>query len=150
MNMPGNLPNSQAGYWLAVVRTFLFYTLWFIPWNLVWCSLIMVFGWFIPMGWRNPIAVRGWSWPLIWGAWLITGVRYRVTGRENIPSKAILVANHQSTWETIFMLGLVSPQVPVLKRSLLSIPVFGWALRTIYPIAIIRDNPREAAKSVME
>lgn len=94
------------------------------------------------MGW-NRFAVR-------WVA-LVCGVRYRLSGAENLPARAcVIVANHQSAWETIFLATLFPQVCILLKRELLAIPFFGWALRLLRPIAIDRDNPRTALRQLAE
>jgi len=86
-------------------------------------------------------------------AWLrITcGLGYRVTGIENIPEHSVVVlSNHQSSWETIAFQALLPPQVWVLKRELLWIPVFGWILWAIKSIAINRSRGSSAMDQLME
>jgi len=91
----------------------------------------------------NRFAVR-------WARW-VCGIQYRVSGMENLPSGAcVVVANHQSSWETLFLATLFPQLCILLKRELLSIPFFGWALRLLRPIAIDRDNPRAALKQLVE
>jgi 1-acyl-sn-glycerol-3-phosphate acyltransferase len=81
---------------------------------------------------------------------LCCGVTYRVTGLENIPHRPVVVlANHQSEWETIFLYRYLAPICPILKKELLSIPFYGWALRIFKPIAIDRSKPGEAGKSIL-
>ena len=78
------------------------------------------------------------------------GVRYRIIGAERIPeSPAVILSNHQSSWETILFYILVYPVSPILKKELLNIPFWGWALRLQQPIAIDRSKPREAGKSLL-
>lgn len=77
------------------------------------------------------------------------GIRYEVRGKENIPEQpGVILSNHQSTWETIFLYQLFLPVVPILKKELLDIPFWGWALRLQKPIAIDRSKPREASRSI--
>ncbi|WP_240308061.1 lysophospholipid acyltransferase family protein [Thiohalospira halophila] len=84
-----------------------------------------------------------------WLRWTC-GVRWEVEGRENIPDTPCLVfANHQSTWETIFLQSLFRPQTWVLKRELLAIPFFGWGLKALEPIAIERGSGRKAIASII-
>lgn len=79
------------------------------------------------------------------------GVRYRVQGMDNLPSRGcVVVANHQSSWETIFLATLFPQLSILLKRELLKVPFFGWALALMQPIAIDRSNPRAALKQVVE
>ncbi len=79
------------------------------------------------------------------------GIRYQLEG--NVPdtdrSPVVIVSNHQSTWETIFLYHLLEPVVPILKKELLDIPFWGWALRLQKPIAIDRGRPREATRSLL-
>ncbi len=81
----------------------------------------------------------------------LCGLDYRVEGREHLPrGAAIILAKHQSAWETIAFQGIFSPQTWVLKRELLWIPLFGWALALLRPIAIDRSAGRKAIEQVIE
>ena len=81
---------------------------------------------------------------------ITSNVRYEIQGAGNIPDHPVVVfSNHQSTWETIFLYQLFSPACPILKKELLDIPFWGWALRLQRPIAIDRSKPREAGKSLL-
>lgn len=93
----------------------------------------------------------GWNRFAIAWARMACGIRYRVEGMENLTGRAcVVVANHQSSWETIFLATLFPQLCILLKRELLSIPFFGWALRLLQPIAIDRENPRAALKQLVE
>jgi len=82
---------------------------------------------------------------------LICGVDYRIDGLENLRGRGcVVVSNHQSSWETIFLATLFPQLCILLKRELLRIPFFGWALALMRPIAIDRSNPRAALKQVVE
>lgn len=103
-----------------------------------------------------PISTRG---PRYFsGAWcrlmlrlgtLLCGVRFQVEGWENLPQEpCVILAKHQSAWETMFFPAFVPPHCIVLKREILSIPFFGWGMALLDPIAIDRDQPREAFMQV--
>lgn len=78
------------------------------------------------------------------------GLSYRVIGAENIPSHpCVILAKHQSAWETIAFQVIFPPQIWVLKRSLLLIPLFGWALWALQAIAIDRSAGRKALKQLV-
>lgn len=79
------------------------------------------------------------------------GVKTQVEGLENLPKGQAYVAlsNHQSEWETLYFQLVFRPQVVVLKKELLSIPFFGWALALLKPIALNRAQPREALKQLL-
>ncbi|HHH39165.1 MAG TPA: 1-acyl-sn-glycerol-3-phosphate acyltransferase [Sedimenticola sp.] len=82
----------------------------------------------------------------------ICGLDCRVEGRENIPTQAcVIMSKHQSTWETIALRWLLPHnQAWVLKKELMRVPVFGWALAADRAIAIDRDAGRKAVKQLIE
>jgi len=86
-------------------------------------------------------------------AWLriCCNLGVELKGRENLPTEGsyVVVANHQSEWETLYFQILIRPQAVVLKRELLRIPLFGWALALLRPIALDRSNRREALKQLL-
>lgn len=78
-------------------------------------------------------------------------IRYRVSGLENIPNHpAILAANHQSNWETVAFNCIFPPSVWIMKREILKIPLFGWGIMAIAPIAINRSKGESALAQVIE
>lgn len=78
------------------------------------------------------------------------GVKYIVHGLENLPDTPVIVlANHQSSWETILFYKLIYPVSPILKKELTEIPFWGWSMRLLKPIAIDRSKPREAGRSLL-
>ncbi len=93
------------------------------------------------------------SWCALVVFWLrITcGVRYEIKGLENLsktPGAKVILSKHQSAWETFKLQTLMFPAATILKKELLNIPIFGWGLRSLQPIAIDRSNPRTALKLV--
>lgn len=76
---------------------------------------------------------------------------YRVAGYENLPADpAVVLAKHQSAWETIALRVILPPrQSWVLKQELIRIPLFGWALRLFHPIPIVRAEGRRAMTKLM-
>ena len=83
---------------------------------------------------------------------LTCGVHYKVEGLENIPrdQAGIIFSRHESTWETLALTKIFPPQAWVLKRELLWIPFFGWALAVLEPIAIDRNAGRKAINQIIE
>lgn len=95
--------------------------------------------------------ITRWSLWVLWWLRITNGVRWEVEGLENISADAgVVMAKHQSTWETLALQGLFRPQTWVLKRELMWIPFFGWALTLLRPIAINRKAGRSAARQVIE
>lgn len=82
---------------------------------------------------------------------LCCGVKVKLEGAENLPTSGpyVLLANHQSEWETLYLQTLIRPQSPVLKKELLDLPFFGWALKLIEPIALDRSKKRGALKQLL-
>jgi 1-acyl-sn-glycerol-3-phosphate acyltransferase len=94
--------------------------------------------------------ITGYNHIVIWLARWVLGIRYVVEGREHLPKQpAIILAKHQSAWETVAFLFLFPPVSPVIKRELLRVPFFGWAFRMLSPIAIDRSAGREALKQIV-
>ena len=83
--------------------------------------------------------ISAWSRLVLWLAWVLCGIRWRVEGRKHLPDEpAVILSQHQSAWETLAFQEIFPPQVMVLKRELLWIPFFGWGLALMSPIAIDR------------
>jgi 1-acyl-sn-glycerol-3-phosphate acyltransferase len=91
--------------------------------------------------------ISSWSRLVIAMARSVLGIRYTVRGLEHLPAgPAIILAKHQSAWETLAFQAIFPPHVLVLKRSLLWIPFFGWGLALMSPIAIDRSRGASALK----
>ena len=76
---------------------------------------------------------------------------YQIEGGGNLPpGPAIVFSKHQSAWETLAYQVILPPFTWVLKRELLWIPVFGWGLAMLRPIAINRGTGRRAAEQVVK
>ena len=82
---------------------------------------------------------------------LTCNIKIVVSGKENIPNGAcVILSNHQSTWEAFYMQWFFQPANFILKRELLWIPFFGWALFLMNPIAIKRSRPSSAIRYVLK
>lgn len=129
------------------VRAWLFYVGLFlltIPFSLLAILLIP-----LPAVMRSRW-VSGWAHAVMWWLKVTCNLRYEVTGREYIPATpSIILAKHQSAWETIALQSIFPPQVWVLKRELLMIPFFGWGLWAVGSIPIDRSSGREALKKLV-
>ena len=87
----------------------------------------------------------------VWWLEKTCNIRYEVSGREHIPAaNGIVLCKHQSAWETLALQLIFPAQVMLLKRELLWIPFFGWALALLEPIAIDRSAGRKAMKQLIE
>lgn len=91
-----------------------------------------------------------WNRLVVRAARMICGIRHEVRGLENVPDHAVVVmAKHQSAWETIALPTLLPPMSIVIKRELLKIPFFGWGMRMFSPIAIDRGAGKESLKQIV-
>lgn len=97
--------------------------------------------------------VQKWCALSLWLLKVIAGVKFRVHGIEKIAlleeRPAIIISNHQSTFETFLYPVIFPVYCFVLKKELLRIPLFGQGLRRLNPIAIDRSEGREALKMMI-
>lgn len=99
---------------------------------------------------RRFFLISRWAVFQLWLLRVLCGIRHEIRGREHVPSgPAIIMCKHQSTWETFSLALIFPPQTWVLKRELMWIPLFGWALALLKPIAIDRGSKREAIQQVI-
>lgn len=72
----------------------------------------------------------------------IAGMNYKIEGIENIPKQGpvVILANHQSFWDNIIMPVLFPIQSWVIKKQLLNVPIFGYGLKLMEPIALDRSS----------
>ncbi|MGD0501427.1 MAG: lysophospholipid acyltransferase family protein [Steroidobacteraceae bacterium] len=105
---------------------------------------------FLP--YRTQFAMaRGWARRSLWMLDRLCGLKFTVEGRERIPAgNHIVMSKHASAWETIALFVIFPPQVWVLKRELLWIPLMGWGLKLLRPIAIDRGAGHRAVNQVIE
>ncbi|RTL49217.1 MAG: 1-acyl-sn-glycerol-3-phosphate acyltransferase, partial [Rhodocyclaceae bacterium] len=98
---------------------------------------------------QRHLYCRGWVWTALWLIKHVLGIRYEVRGAEHIPAGAcVVMAKHQSAWETIALQQIFLGSVFVLKKELHWLPFFGWALALNPMIAINRAAQRDALKQV--
>ena len=65
-----------------------------------------------------------------------------IKGTENVikNEKFFIAASHQSMFETFFLQTIFNSPIFILKKELLSIPIFGWYLKKIGSISIKRNK----------
>lgn len=115
----------------------------------IWGLLMLIVAPFLSPHWRYTLIVGWWSRMAIWLTRHLVGIRYEVIGRENIPDQpGVVLANHQSTWETFFLQQVFYPQTQLIKKELLYVPFFGWAFALAKPIAIDRSKGRDSLKQL--
>lgn len=117
--------------------------------TLVYAIVVVLLGW-LP-GKKLYSVANSWARTQLWTLEKLCGLTYVVEGRENIPSGThVSMWKHSSAWETIAQASIFPPQSWVLKRELMWIPVVGWAVRCLRPIAINRKAGAAAVSQVVE
>lgn len=133
---------------VQAIRTFFFYLL-LSSSSFFWCIFCVFIAPFLPFRERYRLVIQTWCRCATWLAKVVAGIHYEVRGLENIPQQpCVILAKHQSTWETFFLSALFEPLSQVVKRELLYVPFFGWAMAMLKPIAIDRSNPKAALKQL--
>lgn len=132
--------------WLRATIYYLFLSITVIPY-----AFLCLFCAFLPLHWRYRITM-GWPRLAIWGARVFCGVRWQIEGRENLLNgPAVVLAKHQSAWETLFLPSHLPREVCfVYKRELHRIPFFGWGLALLRMIPIDRAKGKEAFEQVVQ
>ena len=94
--------------------------------------------------------ISGWSRLIVYLARVLCGIRWRVEGGERLPARpTVILAKHQSAWETMAFQLIFPPQSYLLKRELLWLPFFGWGLALMSPIAINRTRGVAALRELV-
>ena len=122
-----------------MIRNFLF-SLFFFS-GIILISIIFVPSFFLP----QKIVLLGGR---IMGYWtsfclrIFLSTKIIIKGKENIinNSKFFIAASHQSMFETFFLQTIFNSPVFILKKELLTIPIFGWYLKKIGSISIKRNK----------
>jgi 1-acyl-sn-glycerol-3-phosphate acyltransferase len=113
-------------------------------------AIFMLSLFWLPIVPRYKLA-KAWCWLMLQGARWICGIRFRVTGMDNVPpaTPCIVMSKHSSTWETLALTQVFPPLAYVAKKELLSIPFFGWAFRFAAPITIDRKAGSDAMTQIV-
>lgn len=144
------MPETSRMQLFRSIAHFAWMALTVIPWTLA-VLLVSFVGnrtqaWWVAVNWFRVV---------MWGTRVLLGVRMQVQGMDNLPlgraSAAVLLCNHQSTLETLWLPTLMShPLAFVFKRELLKIPFFGWSMARLDMIHIDRESRTAAMKHVIE
>ena len=107
----------------------IFISIIFLP-SLVLPQAVVIFGGKL-MGWWAGFCLK-----------IIMFTNIEVIGKENIikNEKFFIASSHQSMFETFFLQTIFNSPVFILKKELLSIPIFGWYLNKIGSISIKRNK----------
>ncbi len=132
---------------MQLLRSLLF-TTWLFVGTALYAIVVLALCW-LP-GQRLYAVARSWSRVQLWVLKVTCGLTHTIEGEENIIAGAhISMWKHSSAWETIAQAGIFPAQSWVLKRELMWIPLVGWALHFLKPIAINRGAGASAVNQVV-
>ena len=81
----------------------------------------------------------------------LSGIRYRVSGRQNVPSGTAVVycSNHQSNIDPLVLYRALDRRLHILfKAELRKVPILGMVMETGGFIPVLRENREEAMDAI--
>ena len=79
----------------------------------------------------------------------ICDINWKVLGKINSQKPVVIASNHQGLWESLYLQTLCNPLTTIIKREIIYVPFFGWAVNLLQPIKINRLKKLESAKKVI-
>ena len=114
-----------------------------------WATVSILGSLFSGTGRLQHFCMRRWSRDNLW----LSRARLEIEGLENINREQpqVFAANHSGLHDILSLAAHLPIQFRwVAKKSLFNVPFMGWHMRRSGYIPIDRDNPREAARSIIE
>ena len=132
---------------LLAFRSTIFYV-GYVSVTIAWATLSVLIAWAMPLARRYDFIIGIWTRCVLRWLKVTCGIGVRVEGLDRVPAEpCIFLVRHESTWETLWVPTIASPQAPLVKRELLRIPFWGWAFAMVRPIAIDRGKPSAALRA---
>jgi 1-acyl-sn-glycerol-3-phosphate acyltransferase len=104
---------------------------------------------FAPRSWAMA-GLKAHAVTCVWLLEKICGTRMEVRGRDKLPAPPYLVvAKHQSAWDTFALIPLFRDPAIVLKDELKWIPFYGWFCVKFRHILVKRDKASAALKAMI-
>lgn len=133
---------------MAYIRSTLYLA--FMWLTIPFASFLFLLAFPVPYKYRSKL-ISSWSKITLHVLSFLCGLKFEISGQENIPeTPSIIFCKHQSTWETMALQLLFTPQVWILKRELLWVPFFGWTLASMKSIAIDRSSGKKALRQIVD
>ena len=122
-----------------MIRNFLFSIFFYV--GIVLICIIFLPAFFLP----KKIVLFGGKMMGHWSRFcleLFLSTKIIIKGNENLISneKFFIACSHQSMFETFYLQTIFNSPIFILKKELLSIPIFGWYLKKIKSISIDRNK----------
>ena len=131
-----------------IVRSFIYNVLFFVTCAVVAIGLLPLI--LFPRSVLQK-ALKAWTALLLWELKVVTGLKHRVVGLENIPNGPVIFASkHQSAWDTGIFHQYIDDPVFVLKQELIMIPFFGWVILRAGSIPIDRKGGAKSLKKMVK
>jgi len=132
---------------MLTVRSILFNAL-FYGWTTIMATVCA-----ITLALPLRIAIRAqevWSDGVIWLLAHIADIGLEIRGGENLPDgAAVVAAKHLSAWDTVVFHTLLNKPAIVLKKELLSLPLFGPFCRKVGMIPLDRAGRAGALRALL-
>ena len=131
-----------------MLKTLLFYFIFFI--SLIATSIAIILSSFFASAQYSQKIGRFWILSILGLLKILCGISWSVEGLHHLQNKPfVMISNHQGPWESLFLQTLVMPTSSVIKKEILYIPFFGWAISKLGPIAINRKEKYTSFKRVI-
>ena len=131
-----------------MIRSLIFYFLFFT--TLIFFSIVIIVTSLLLSLEKSQLIASFWILNILKVLKYICGIDWVVEGLENMPDKPfVMVANHQGPWESLFLQTLVLPTSSIIKKEILFIPFFGWAISRLNPIPINRKEKHSSLKKII-
>lgn len=132
---------------LVVVRSLIYFAVFYIV-----TALYLVLGSWLLLGPRRwamkGLELHGRT--CVWLLGLICGTKLQVRGQQYVPkSGCLVIAKHQSAWDTFGLISLFRDPAIVLKDELKWIPFYGWFCVKFEHILVKRDKAAKALKQMI-
>ena len=133
---------------MQILKSFIFNLILYV--TLIPTSLIVIFLYPFISTANLQLIASNWILFILNSLKIICGVTWKIEGLKNIPEgPCVIVSNHQSAWESFFLQTLCIPSASIIKKELLFIPFFGWALACLKPIHLRRSKKYRSLKKVI-
>ncbi len=114
-----------------------------------WATVSVITSLFSGSGRLQHFCMKRWSKDNLW----LSRARVQIEGLDNIDYEQpqLFVANHSGLHDILSLAAHLPIQFRwIAKKSLFKVPFMGWHMSRSGYIPIDRENPREAAKSIIE
>lgn len=138
--------------WMQCLRSWVFDGL-FYSLTFIYLSFFWPFIWVLPRCFTQKLFYI-WVGGIVWGLRVLVGITHRVEGIEYyLEAKrsghpVLIASRHESAWDTVIFARYLGDFAIMLKKELLSVPIFGSYLKRLGSIAV--DRGKIGAQSIRD